>query len=177
MTTVLALVGNPKSGSRTLTVANEVVKRLSNLLLDRGVAEVETCSIDLAESASEMFDWTSPRVNDWVQQVRSSDLVVIASPVYKASFTGLLKAFLDRIPHEGLAGIVAVPLMVGAAPHHAMAPDTQLRPLLVELCASCPTKSLFVLESDLGDLKQTLDSWMGAAAASIPAFTKSPNTP
>ena len=67
-----------------------------------------------------------------VAEVGAADLVVVASPTYKATYTGLLKLFLDRFSTDGLRG-VAVPLMLGAGPAHALAPELSLRPVLAEI--------------------------------------------
>lgn len=80
-----------------------------------------------------------------------SQLVIIASPTYKATYTRLLKVFLDRCGNNGLAGTVAVPLMTGAAPIHALAPEVHLRPSLSEPGASVPTRSIYLLESAFDD--------------------------
>ena len=53
--------------------------------------------------------------------------------------------------------------MVGAAPEHALAVEVHLRPVLVELGASMPTRGLYVLESQLGDLDAVLDAWLVTA--------------
>ena len=69
--------------------------------------------------------------------VAESDLVVFASPTYKATYTGLLKAFLDRYPANGLAGVTAIPVHTGADYSHAMGPTYNLAPLLVHYqCAN-----------------------------------------
>ena len=81
-----------------------------------------------------------------------ADLVVVTSPTFKGSYTGLLKVFLDRLPHRALAGTIALPLLVMGAPRHALAVEVHLRPLLVELGATVPTPGLAVLESQLDDL-------------------------
>ena len=88
---------------------------------------------------------------------------MIASPTYKASYTGLLKAFLDWFAQDQLAAVTVVPVMVGAAPEHALAVEVHLRPVLVELGASMPTRGLYVLESQLGDLDAVLDAWLVTA--------------
>ena len=60
-----------------------------------GIDEYATLDIDLATVAGELFDWQSAPVRALVDRVTESQLAVIASPTYKASYTGLLKAFLD----------------------------------------------------------------------------------
>lgn len=76
------------------------------------------------------------RYVDLVQVVARSQIPVIASPTYKASYTGRLKAFLDRYGDGGLGSCIAVPLMTGGSRDHSLAVDLLLRPLLVELGAA-----------------------------------------
>ena len=103
-TSVAVVVGNPKPRSRTYEAALILADRL-------GGADLV---VDLADHASELFDWGAPRVTELVEEVASSLVVVVASPTYKATYTGLLKVFLDRFPHQGLGGVTAIPLMLGA---------------------------------------------------------------
>ncbi|MFC0222051.1 NADPH-dependent FMN reductase [Nocardioides zeicaulis] len=164
MPRVAVVVGNPKPRSRTYEAALSVAERL-------GGADVV---VDLADHASELFDWSSQTVADLVAQVASSRVVVVASPTYKATYTGLLKAFLDRFPHQGLAGVSAVPLMLGASPAHALAPEHGLRQVLVELGASVPTRGLYVLDAEHAD-PAPYDAWFAAAAPFLPALPTQPH--
>jgi len=60
----------------------------------------------------------------------------------------LLKLFLDQFATAtGLEGVVAVPLMLGAGPGHALAPDLLLKPVLVELGATTPAPGFYQLDS------------------------------
>src|ERR1700755_1925287 len=97
---VSVVVGNPKPQSRTLKVATTLVEHL----LAPGSYDLTV--IDLAEHEGEIFSWPSEKLAALNAQVAESDLVVFASPTYKATYTGLLKAFLDRYPANGLAGVV-----------------------------------------------------------------------
>ena len=65
--------------------------------------------------------------------VQSCSLIVVASPTYKATYTGLLKLFLDRIGSGALSGVTAVPLMLGGDMRHSLAPEVFLKPVLVDL--------------------------------------------
>ena len=150
---VVSLVGNPNRGGRTTTVADAIARRIAAL----GRGDVET--IELVDYASQLFDWSSGAVAELTARVHAAEAVVVASPTYKASMTGLLKAFLDRYGSNGLAGVVAVPDLLGGSPRHALAVETQLRPVLVELAATVPTKGLYLVESELGGLEGTLDEW------------------
>ena len=145
MTRVVAVVGNPKPASRTHGAA----LALRDALAERTGAD--TGLVDLAALAPELLDRDSPARAAALEQAAGADVLVVASPTYKATYTGLLKLFLDGYGPAPLAGTLAVPLMVGAAPHHALAVDVHLTPLLLELGASCPARGTYVLESELGD--------------------------
>jgi FMN reductase len=160
---VAVVVGNPKAGSRTLRVALAVADSLAHRLKDASDRVV----VDLAEVATELFDPGSHRVNDLLSEVAGSDLIIVASPTYKATYTGLLKAFLDRYPNNALGSAVAVAVMTGAAPIHALAPEVHLRPLLVELGATAPTRSLYVTEQQFDDLDAVIGAWADLASSQI----------
>jgi FMN reductase len=130
------IVGNPKPGSRTLAAARHLVRGLTGTEPD--------LVVDLATVGPALLDWEDPDVAALVDAVADADLVVVASPTYKATFTGLLKLFLDRFAAGRLHG-VAVPLMLGAGPAHALAPHVSLAPLLSHLGALVP-EGLYVLD-------------------------------
>ena len=60
---------------------------------------------------------------------------MIATPVYKAAYSGVLKVFLDILPQTALKGKVVLPLATGGSPHHMLALDYALRPVLQSLGA------------------------------------------
>jgi FMN reductase len=138
ITTVVA--GNPKPDSRTLGAAATLAELLSGSAPDH--------SIDVITLGAGLLGWGDAAVAEAVATVKSSDLVIVASPTYKGSYTGVLKLFLDQFETAaGLAGIVAVPLMLGAGPGHALAPELLLKPVLVELGATVPCQGLYLLDA------------------------------
>jgi FMN reductase len=159
MASAALVVGNPKAGSRTLTVAREVMSQLAGLLEGSSAA----LEIDLATRAPAMFDSGDADLTALTAEVAQCRLLVAASPTYKATYTGLLKAFFDRYGNDGLRGVVAVPVMVGAAPVHYLAPEVFLRPLLVELGATVPSRALYVMEGDLPRLPEVVAKWTATA--------------
>jgi len=160
MSTLTVVVGNPQSASRTSRIAEGLASRIATLT---GAAVLPT--IELADHAGEMFDWGSETVGRLNEQLASSDYAVIASPTYKASYTGLLKAFLDRYPTNGLAGLTAVPVFTIGGDAHALAVEFTLRPLLVELGASVPTRGLSFATPRFDDRETILDEWIAAQGA------------
>src|SRR3954451_23363529 len=159
------VVGNPRPGSRTLAAATTVVRRLTD-------ADPEL-TVDLATLGAGLLDWRGGGVATLVDQVGAAEVVVVASPTYKATYTGLLKLFLDRFAGgTGLRG-VAVPLMLGAGPAHALAPEHLLRPLLTELGAIVPVSALYVLDCD-HDRPEAYDAWLAAARPVVRAVLAPP---
>lgn len=163
MLEVTIVVGNPKPASRTLAVARAAVDALL------GDAERNVEVVDLAAHAGEVFAWPSPTLDAIGERVAASDLAVFASPTYKASYTGLLKAFLDRYGSGALTGVAAIPVLTGADLGHSMGGDQHLRPLLVELGASVPTSTLYVVTGRLDELDAIVAEWAGRANAQLAA--------
>ena len=79
----------------------------------------------------------------------------------------MLKAFLDRYGSNGLAGVVAVPVMTGGWPGHLLAVEVHLRPVLVELGAAVPARGLYVTEPELPELDAVVAKWAATAAPLI----------
>ena len=96
-----------------------------------------------------------------------ADILVVGSPVYKASYTGVLKAFCDHIAAGQLSGKLAVPLMMGGSLQHFLALDVHLRPLLVELGAMCLTPGLYVVETELEQLDVQLATYVTTVRAAF----------
>lgn len=158
---ITTIVGNPRVGSRTRLAADAVAGGIAGVAREAG-REVETQVVELAELMGELFAFPSERADAAVELALASDVIVVASPTYKATYTGLLKAYFDRFGSNALAGVTAVPVMLGGAPIHMLAVDVHLHPLLLEIGASCPTRGLFILESELEQLDAVVQAWRDA---------------
>jgi FMN reductase len=148
------VVGNPKSRSRTYEAAVHLATTLAGREPD--------LVVDLADLGPRLLEADDAAVSEALAEVPQHDLLIVASPTYKATYTGLLKVFLDRLPAGGLTGVTAVPLMLGGHWAHGLAPELSLKPVLVELGATAPTKGLFLLDSEFTSGK-ALDTWLAAA--------------
>jgi FMN reductase len=151
---VAVVVGNPKAGSRTLAAAEVVAAELAGRPPD--------VVVDLVQLGPDLLAPSSPRLSKAVADVQASSLTVFASPTYKASFTGILKLFLDAVGTGSLAGVTAVALMLGGDLRHSLAPEVFLKPVLNELGASCPVPGLFLLERNWDD-PSALAPWLERA--------------
>ena len=156
----IAVVGNPKPRSRTRAAAELVVERLTGAPPD--------VVVDVIDLGAGLLGWGDPAVGAAVEALEAADVAVVASPTYKATYTGLLKLFLDQVGTGDLAGVVAVPLMLGGGPTHYLAPELLLKPVLVELGATAPTRGLYLLEKSWDDPAE-LDPWLTTAAPQVAA--------
>ena len=153
------IVGNPKAKSRTLEAGVLVAKKLTG-------AEPDVV-LDLVELGPALLEWGNAQLNAAIETVRGCNTLIVASPTFKATYTGLLKLFLDQIPSDGLAGITAFPLMLGAGPAHLLAPDLLLKPVLVELGAICPAVGLYLIDKSFAE-DPRLDAWVARAKPLLP---------
>ncbi|WP_163550619.1 NADPH-dependent FMN reductase [Candidatus Frankia nodulisporulans] len=164
---IISVVGNPKPASRTRQVAEAVAARVEAALTAAGhTATTEV--LEVSELGAGLLGWGDPAVKAALATIRSADVLVVATPTYKATYTGLLKLLLDQIGGGELAGLPTVPVQVAAAPQHALAVEVHLRPVLVEIGAACPTTGVFVLDSQLEQLPAQLDAW---GAVNLPAIS------
>jgi FMN reductase len=151
---VAVVCGNPKPKSRTLEAGLFVAERLTG--------QRPEVVLDLIDIGPHLLGWGDDVSAQAVRDVQTCDVAIFASPTYKGSYTGLLKLFLDLVPTDGLNGLLAFPVMLGAAMGHAMVPDLLLKPVLVELGASCPARGLYLLESDYTS-DAIVDPWVARA--------------
>jgi FMN reductase len=153
---VVALVGNPRPGSRTAGIAELAATGIA-ARLDAATATIDLAVPDLDREAARAL-------------VVGARVVVVASPTYKAAYTGLLKAFLDELPSAALAGVVAVPLLTMGDAKHTLAADVHLRPVLLELGATCPTSAIVVVGEAQDAPAATVDDWLRTAGPVIDAL-------
>jgi FMN reductase len=159
---VVALSGNPRVGSRTLGIATAVATRIADLLDANPIT-----TVDLAAFAPQILASEHPEADGALATVASAKVVVVATPIYKASYTGLLKAFLDLFGPGGLDGVVAVPLVVSGNPAHSLAGEIHLRPVLVELGAVVPTRTLALVESQLSEPDGPVGAWLAQSVQAL----------
>lgn len=155
----VVVVGNPKPQSRTRAAAELVTRELTG-------AEPEHV-IEVVDLGAGLLGWGDPKVAQAKEIVKSADLLVVASPTFKATYTGLLKLFLDQFGAGELGQVTTFPLMLGGSYAHALAPELTLRPVLVEIGASCPAPSLYLLDSDY-ETSDDLRKWLPLARRFVP---------
>ena len=91
----------------------------------------------------------SPKIIDLLHQIENADGLVIATPVYKASFSGALKTVLDLLPERALSHKVVLPIATGGSIAHMLAVDYALKPVLSALKAQEILQGIFADDSQI----------------------------
>lgn len=127
MPKIVAIVGSPTPHSRTRSLIAGIQERIAHeacataRLVD--IAELVPClGVRSREDAS-------PALEEALRAVEQADLLLVGSPVYKGSYTGLFKHFIDLVDYKSLAGVPVALLAIGGSDRHALVIDHQLRPL------------------------------------------------
>jgi FMN reductase len=142
---ILLIGGSPATTSRTGRWLTDIGDRLEQEDL-----QVETLHVrDLPAEALLHADFKHPQIIAALQQVERAKGIVIATPVYKAAYSGILKAFIDLWPQFGLTGKVVLPLANGGSPAHTLILDYALRPVLASLAPRHVLESIYAVEQQI----------------------------
>jgi FMN reductase len=145
VSSIVALAGSPSVGSRTVALLRHIASHTRDVEHDVEVVPIRALPADALLGA----DVDDPAVGEAVKKVADADSLIVASPVYKAAYSGVLKTFLDLLPPAALAGKTVLPILTGAAPVHALALDYALRPVLIALGARHVLTGLFLIDKQI----------------------------
>ncbi len=156
---VVVISGHPQPGSRTLRLARAVGDRLA-ARETRGLRVV-----DIAELLPSLLVPEDRATGEALLDVQDATLLVVATPTYRGSYTGALKAFLDQLPPNALAGVVAVPVVTAETQSQADTAEAFLARLLRELGADVVDFGLTATEPELADPDAVADQYTVAISA------------
>ncbi|MDR8411581.1 NADPH-dependent FMN reductase [Nonomuraea sp. 3-1Str] len=159
--TVLFISGSPSAASRTGRLLDHLAERLER------PAEILRLR-DLPADALLRGDAVHPELEEAARLVAAAAVIVVATPIYKAAYTGLLKAFLDVLPQGAFSGKTVVPVATGGTVAHLLAVDYALRPVLSVLGARHVTRGLFVLDTQIEPFAEELRPRIDALLDELP---------
>jgi FMN reductase len=142
---VLLIAGSPSEQSRSSGLLEWVSQRLTQAgqTVDRlHIRELPAAALLLA-------DWKHPAVINAIEQVARAKAIVVATPVYKAAYSGVLKVFLDLLPQTALRNKTVLPIATGGSPNHMLALDYALRPVLQSLSARHILPGVYATDSQV----------------------------
>jgi SsuE family FMN reductase len=125
------------------------VARRVGALLAR-TCDVETIAVRDLPAADLLFGRAdAPEIAGAALTVEKADAIVVTTPIYKASFSGLLKTFLDLLPQAALHGKSVLPIATGGTSAHVLALDYALRPVLMSMGAAYVAPAYVILEHSI----------------------------
>jgi FMN reductase len=91
---------------------------------------------------------TAPEVERALSTVNAANIVVASTPVYRATYSGLLKVFFDLFAQRALTDKVAVAIATGGAPGHQLVLDHGLRPLFSSVGATVVPTGIYAVDTE-----------------------------
>ncbi|BAI75220.1 FMN reductase (plasmid) [Azospirillum sp. B510] len=149
---VVTVSGNLGARSRTRALIDAVVEGVEAQI------PIHRTDIVIGELAPELGALTDPkalppRVADALDAITGAGLLVVGTPVYKGSYTGLFKHLIDFIDPNALGGVPVVLTATGGSPRHALVIEHQLRPLFGFFLAHTVPTGVFAQDSDFTDYR------------------------
>lgn len=142
MANILTVSASPSAVSKTALVRDHIDRRLRA----RGHEVTALNARELPPAALLAGDATDPAIAAAVEAFERADAVVVATPVYKAAYSGLLKTLLDVLPQRALDGKVVLPLATGGTIAHLLVLDYAIRPVLHSLGCGEVVRGYFLLD-------------------------------
>lgn len=144
---VVAVSGNLQRPSRTLVLVEQLLAKLGQEL------PIEVQLIELGDVGPKLAgalyrSQLGADVEAQLAAIESADVLVVASPVYRASFTGLFKHLFDFIHHEALIDVPVLLAATGGSDRHALVIEHQLRPLFSFFQARTLPLGVYASEAD-----------------------------
>lgn len=157
MRDVVVVSGHPRPGSRTLELARAVG---ASFAARRGGEAFAT--VDLAELGPSLLTPADAATDEALNQVQDATLLIVATPTYRGTYTGVLKVLLDQLPSNALAGVLAVPVVTAEDQAQAEIAEAFLARLLRELGADVIDFGLTVTDAELSDPSAVADQYAAA---------------
>ena len=143
---ILLISGSPTLPSRSAALLASFGEKL------KGIAGIQTTTLSIRDLPPQSLlhaDWNNAALAQAIALVDHADALVIATPIYKAAYSGLLKAFLGLLPQYGLRDKAVLPLASGGSPHHMLALDYALRPVLQSMGPRLVLPSVYATDAQI----------------------------
>lgn len=142
---IVGIAGSPSGSSRSTALLGHIGRQLAEDGHAWSVIPVRHLPAgDLIAGRSD-----GEAIQAALAEIAAADGLVVATPVYKAAYSGLLKTFLDLLPQKAFAGKAILPVASGGSLAHALAIDYALRPVLSALSARVAVAGVFAEDAQL----------------------------
>ncbi|WP_275720959.1 NAD(P)H-dependent oxidoreductase [Cytobacillus oceanisediminis] len=138
MSYFIAISGSPSAVSRSSILVNYLRKESAK----QGIPVKEYSVLDFPADVLIEGRYDHSSIKKLSEEIKEASGIIIVSPVYKAAYTGALKALLDILPQDSFKNKPVFPLMVGGSPAH----DYSLKPLLATLSTQTILKGVYLTD-------------------------------
>lgn len=163
---VVAVSGGLNHPSRTRALVDHLLASLSDAVA------LQATVVDLADIGPQFAGTVAragltPAVEAAITAIESADLLVVASPVYRATYSGLFKHLFDLVHHEALVGVPVLLAATGGSDRHALVIDHQLRPLFSFFQANTLPVGVYAVEQDFDNYRVTSPALLNRIALAV----------
>lgn len=155
MTKLVVISAGLRSPSSTRLLADQLAQAARTQLLGADVSEVEVHHIEVRQHAHAIADallagFPTGALADDLRAVTEADALVVVTPTFQASFSGLFKSFLDLVEEGTLRGTPVLLGATGGSERHSLVIDHALRPLFAYMGAFALPTGVYAATSDFG---------------------------
>src|SRR5436190_10931007 len=147
------LVAGRISGSRSATSKSRVLVEHALAQLEARGAAVRLIDVATLPADALLGRGSASQLTDALARVAEARIVVAGTPVYRATYSGLLKVFFDLLPQDSLIGKVGVPIVTGHGAAHSLSVDHGMRPLFASLGATVVASGVYATSAQFPDGK------------------------
>jgi FMN reductase len=163
---IVGVSGSVTRPSRTTALVQVILDRI------QARSGVVPKLIELVDSAPHLFTALTPdklagAAKGLIETVEQADLLVIGTPVYRASYTGALKHLFDLVHHEAFLGKPVILTATGGSHLHGLVTEHQLRPLFGFLNALTLPTTVYAVETDFLDYRVSSQKILDRADRSV----------
>jgi len=143
LTKVAIISGSSSVHSRLNGIENEVISFLKEN--DFSIEQVRVIDLPPEDLIHAKYD--SEEIKKTNKKIEEADAIVVLTPVFKAAYSGVLKAYLDLLPQKAFVHKPILPIVIGGSPGHLLVIDYALKPVFNALGATITLKGVYVIDS------------------------------
>jgi FMN reductase len=145
MSNIVIISGSPAEASRSSAIS----AFLERIIVNEG-NQVSTITVrDLPPEDLLYARFDSPAIQQAKTLIEQAEAVIVVSPVYKASYSGILKAFLDLVPEKGLVNKIVLPIATGGTTAHLLSLEYAFKPLFSVLGTQEIINGVYIVDSQI----------------------------
>lgn len=155
ITRKLAVISAGLSQPSTTRMLADRLAEATEAALGAGDIRVETTVVDVRDVAQDVTNnlltgFASPKLETVIEQITGADGLIVVTPIFTTSYSGLFKSFMDILDPQSLVDMPVVLAATGGTERHSLAIDYALRPMFAYLRAVTVPTGVFAASGDWG---------------------------